>query len=225
MPAHVLDDWVGDALRGGHRGYAVGAAGAVRYDPAVAVFGAVTPDSATGGLGALDALLADDIVLPTLEPVEVPRGWMRTLEFRAAQLTDEGVGQLDAEPFGTPLTAADVPEMLELVAIAQPGPFARRTIELGGYVGVRQEGRLVAMAGRRVAPTGWTEISAVCTHPDFRGHRYGARLLLEVLRGIRSEGRRGFLTVLETNPAKGLYESLGFVERQHFVVARLARER
>ena len=101
--------------------------------------------------------------------------------------------------------------MLELVALTQPGPFAARTIELGGYVGVRQEGRLVAMAGRRVAPTGWTEISAVCTHPDFRGRGYATRLMLEVLRGIRAEGRRGFLTVLDGNPAARLYESMGFV--------------
>ncbi|MBW4042281.1 MAG: GNAT family N-acetyltransferase [Acidobacteria bacterium] len=225
MTAHVLDDWVGDALRGDHRTYALAAPGVVRYDPGVAVFGSVTPDPATGDLRALDAMPADDIVLPTLERVEVPPGWQRTREFPVLQMVDDGVGALDPEPFGAPLTAADVPAMLELVAIAQPGPFARRTIELGGYVGVREEGRLVAMAGRRAAPTGWTELSALCTHPDFRGRGYGRRLLLEVLRGIRADGRRGFLTVLETNPAKGLYESLGFVPRRRFVLARLARKR
>ena len=185
----------------------------------------MTPDAASGDLRALDALPADDIVLPTLERVAVPPGWRRTLEFPVLQMVADGVGALGPEPFGTRLTLADVPAMLELVSRAQPGPFAPRTIELGGYVGVRHEGRLVAMAGRRVAPTGWTEISGVCTHPDFRGRGHGRRLLLEVLRGIRTEGRRGFLTVLETNPATGLYESLGFAARRRFVLARLARER
>jgi ribosomal protein S18 acetylase RimI-like enzyme len=218
---HVLDDPVGDSLRGAHRAFAISGPGVVRYDPAVSVFGAVDPDPVTGDLRALDGLPADDIALATLAPVAVPAGWTKTLTLPVVQMTDDGVAE--PEPFGIPLTAADVPEMLELVAIAQPGPFAPRTIELGGYVGVRQEGRLVAMAGRRMAPTGWTEISAVCTHPDFRGRGYGARILLEVLRGIRADGRRAFLTVLETNPAMGLYASLGFVERQRFEIARLAR--
>ena len=223
MAGHVLDDWIGDALRGEHRAFARSSPGAARYDPSVAVFGAVTPDPVTGDLRALDALPADDIVLATLERIAVPSGWTCTLDFEVGQMTDDGIADLPPEAFGTPLSAADVPEMLELVALTQPGPFAARTIELGGYVGVRQEGRLVAMAGRRVAPTGWTEISAVCTHPDFRGRGYAARLMLEVLRGIRAEGRRGFLTVLDGNPAAHLYASMGFVRRQTFVVQRLSR--
>ena len=223
MPAHVLDDWIGDALRGDHRAFALSSAGSVRYDPAVAVFGSVTPDPLTGDLRALDALPSDEIVLATLERVEPPPGWIRTLEFEVGQMTDDGIADLPAEAFGTELTASDVPEMLALVALTQPGPFSARTIELGGYVGVRHEGRLVAMAGRRVAPTGWTEISAVCTHPDFRGRGSATRLMLEVLRGIRAEGRRGFLTVLDGNPAARLYESMGFVRRQGFLIQRLAR--
>jgi ribosomal protein S18 acetylase RimI-like enzyme len=219
--AHVLDDFIGNALRGDHRAFAVGAPGVVRYDPAVAGFGAVAPDPATGDLRALDALPADDIALATIDRVEVPSGWSRTLTLPVLQMVAGGV--VAPEPFGAPLAAEDVPAMLELVAIARPGPFAVRTIELGGYVGVRQEGRLVAMAGRRVAPPGWTEISAVCTHPDFRGHGFGRGLLLEVLRGIRADGREGFLTVVETNPAMRLYESLGFAPRQRFEIARLAR--
>jgi GNAT superfamily N-acetyltransferase len=213
---HVLDDFIGDSLRGEHRRFAFEEDGVARYYPAVSPFGAVA-----GDLRALDALPFDDVVLATLERVVAPPGWERTLELAAFQLTDDDVP--DAEPFGEPLTRKDVPAMLDLVERTRPGPFAVNTIALGGYVGVKEEGRLVAMAGRRTAPTGWTEISAVCTDPAFRGRGYGARLLLGVLAGIRADGRRGFLTVVDGNPAQGLYASLGFVQRQRFTIQRLAR--
>jgi ribosomal protein S18 acetylase RimI-like enzyme len=218
MTEHVLDDWIGAALRGDHRGFAFEADGAARYLPAVSPFGAVS-----GDLRALDGLPFDDVVLPTPGPIEAPAGWVKAVEFAADQMVDSDVRSLPDEPYGVPLTQDDVPEMLALVELTHPGPFAANTIALGGYVGVREEGRLVAMAGRRAAPPGWTEISAVCTHPDFRGRGYAGRLMLEVLRGVRADGRRGFLTVLDGNPARRLYETLGFVQRKRFTITRLTR--
>jgi len=66
----------------------------------------------------------------------------------------------------------DVPEMLALAELTEPGPFRQRTIEFGGYMGIRDAGRLVAMAGQRLSLTGFTEVSAVCTHPEYRGRGY-----------------------------------------------------
>jgi len=105
----------------------------------------------------------------------------------------------------------DVPEMLALVALTDPGPFRARTIELGAYLGIRRDGELVAMAGTRFALPSHTEISAVCTHPSYRGQGLGTRLIRAVAARIDSTGRTPFLHTGGTNThAIRLYESLGF---------------
>jgi predicted GNAT family acetyltransferase len=65
------------------------------------------------------------------------------------------------------LSIADIPEMLALTKLTEPGPFLPRTIELVAYFGINESALLVAMAGERLKLTGYTEVSAVCTHPDF----------------------------------------------------------
>jgi GNAT superfamily N-acetyltransferase len=105
--------------------------------------------------------------------------------------------------------------MLRLVDRTKPGPFAPRTIELGRYVGVWIEGELVAMAGERLHPQGWTEISAVCTDERFRGRGLASLLVLDIGHGIRARGELPFLHASAQNTnAIRLYESMGFVLRR-----------
>jgi ribosomal protein S18 acetylase RimI-like enzyme len=113
------------------------------------------------------------------------------------------------------LRTNSVPEMLDLVARTRPGPFWPRTRELGTYVGIRDNGTLVAMAGERLRPPGWTEISTVCTAPDARGRGHAARLIRALVARIASRGERPFLHVAEANTAAiALYERLGFQTRK-----------
>ena len=117
----------------------------------------------------------------------------------------------------------DSPAMLELTALTKPGPFGPRTHELGYYVGIRDNGKLVAMAGERLKVPGYTEVSAVCTHPDHLGNGYAAALMKEVMRGIRDRGETSFLHVRSDNSrAIRIYERLGFRIRWegHFAVLR-----
>ena len=121
------------------------------------------------------------------------------------------------------LGAADVPDMMELTALTKPGPFHKRTHELGTYVGIRRAGKLVAMAGERLKIPGYTEVSAVCAHPEHTGHGYARVLMAEVTQRICSRGETPFLHVRGDNArAIALYEKLGFSQRVllHFAVLR-----
>jgi len=117
----------------------------------------------------------------------------------------------------------DSPDMLELTTLTKPGPFGPRTHELGYYFGIRDQGKLVAMAGERLKVPGYTEVSAVCTHPDHLGKGYAAALMSEVMRGIRERGETPFLHVRSDNArAVSLYKRLGFQTRWqgHYAVLR-----
>jgi predicted GNAT family acetyltransferase len=124
------------------------------------------------------------------------------------------------------LTVADVPEMVALATMMKPGPFNARTHELGNFIGVRREGQLAAMAGERMRMPGYTEISAVCTHPSHAGNGYATALMVELIGQIRRRNETPILHVRSSNThAIGLYRRIGFADRRHFhftVIAKTA---
>ena len=121
------------------------------------------------------------------------------------------------EPDFVPMTAADSPEMLELATMMKPGPFGTRTHELGTYIGVKREGHLAALAGERMHVPGFTEISAVCTHPNHKGQGYATALMVELIGQIRARNEIPILHVRSSNThAIGLYRRIGFSDRRHF---------
>ena len=114
--------------------------------------------------------------------------------------------------------------MLELVEKTHPGPFMPRTIELGCYFAIWQEGELAAMAGERFHVPGYHEISAVCTHPDFQKRGYARQLILQLIHKIQSEGDIPFLHVVPENKGViALYEALGFKQRMEIPLYALKR--
>ncbi|WP_377344084.1 GNAT family N-acetyltransferase [Planotetraspora mira] len=143
-----------------------------------------------------------------------PPGWEVVQVVPGVQMSGAAVsGAPDEE--AVRLTAVDAPEMLHLAERTRPGPFLPRAFELGTYLGIRRGGRLVAMAGERPHPPGWTEISAVCTDAAFRGQGMASRLVLAVAAGIRARGEIPFLHAAASNTdAIRLYESLGFSLRR-----------
>ncbi|WAZ19539.1 GNAT family N-acetyltransferase [Streptomyces cinnabarinus] len=146
-----------------------------------------------------------------------PEGWETFFRVEGVQLVGEDViGAIDPE--AVRLGPADVPEMLDLVARTRPGPFLPRTLDMGTYLGIRRGGALVAMAGERLRPPGWTEISAVCTDPAVRGQGLAGRLVRAVAQGIQERGETPFLhTGADNAGAIRLYEALGFRLRRSTV--------
>jgi predicted GNAT family acetyltransferase len=161
------------------------------------------------------------------EPPQLPDGWKLVATVPLLQMVYESTrppsGTSSSEADLIELSEADVPEMMALAALTKPGPFGRRTRELGTYRGIRVAGKLVAMAGERLKLPGYTEVSAVCTHPDHLGKGYAAALIRSVVEQIRSLDEVAFLHVRHDNArAIGLYEHLGFNTRVqlHFAVVQ-----
>jgi ribosomal protein S18 acetylase RimI-like enzyme len=220
---HPLDQAAWASLTGPHAHFAEGTGRALRYPADVSPIMAVPPVQdeqvwahlrALAGPGTL-VVLAGDLTAP-------PKGW--TFEFQGGGVQLVATETLETRPSADLVTlgAADVPEMLDLVARTKPGPFETRTYELGTYLGVRRGGALVAMAGERLHPPGWTEISAVCTDPAYRGQGLATTLVRAVAHGIRLRGETPFMHASADNVnAIRLYRSIGFEIRRNVLFSAL----
>ncbi|MDR7276095.1 GNAT family N-acetyltransferase [Catenuloplanes atrovinosus] len=152
-------------------------------------------------------------LLVTGPRIAPPDDWTVVEMMDGVQLVDTAL-RVEPDPEAVLLGPDDVPEMLDLTARTRPGPFGPRTLELGVYLGIRHDGRLIAMAGERMRPPGFTEISAVCTDPDFRGKGLATRLVRAVAEVIRGRGETPFMHASATNTgAIRLYEAIGFTVR------------
>lgn len=220
---HVLDNPALASLTGPHAHFAERRGRVLRYPVDVSPWLALPDEPEARDWADLAALAGPGAEIPLAGYCgELPDGWEITFRVDGVQFVDDG---LDAAPEAEAvrLGPADVPEMLDLVARTQPGPFLPRTVELGTYLGIRRGGELIAMAGERLHPPGWTEISAVCTDPAFRGEGLATRLIRAVAHGIRERGEVPFLhTSARNTNAIRLYESLGFRLRRStaFLAAR-----
>ena len=208
--SNPLDRPIWSALTTRQKAISHGSDRARRFPADVAPFADVGD---TADLAELAALVpaGDFVVMFTGEPVEAPPGLAIVDTSSGNQMVLESLRAPQGDFDISPLAAADVPAMQELVRLTNPGPFGPRTIELGRFVGIRRDGRLVAMAGERLKPEGHTEITGVCTHPDHRGRGYSQALVADVARHILGRGDTPFLHVYSTNKsAITLYEKLGF---------------
>nr|WP_202436985.1 GNAT family N-acetyltransferase [Streptomyces sp. SID5910] len=212
---HPLDNAAWAALTGPHASLAERLGKAARYPSDVAVFAALEDPADPAAWADLHRLVGPDTPVAVPGAATIPEGWRTSGGVPGVQLVDTAL-HAEPDPEAVRLGPADVPEILDLVARTRPGPFLPRTVLLGTYLGIRHQGRLIALAGERLRLPGWTEISAVCTDPDHRGRGLATRLVRAVAAGIRERGDTPFLHAAASNTrAIGLYESLGFTLRRH----------
>ena len=214
----VLDNPLWYALSGPQRIFAEGIDGAaLRYDPEVSIFAAIPDRPTSDSWAALASVVGPGGVagLARMKPLDLPPGWEAVWTGIGVQMVAEHVLPFTPTDEVVLLDVGDVPAMLDLVARTEPGPFLKRTIELGTYFGIRAEGALVAMAGQRMRLDGYVEISAVCTDPEYRGRGYAATLVRAVMADIAPA-----LPILHARKdnvgAIRLYERLGFATRREF---------
>lgn len=188
---------------------------------------ASSADDRPVSLAALEDLVGQDesIFVLQVPAIRVPDGLVAMREAQGVQMLAARAiePELDYDTI-VDLGDADAAEMLALAKLTEPGPFLSRTHTMGRFIGIRIKGKLAAMAGERMRFAGFTEVSAVCTHPDFRGRGLARRLSSVVAHRIQQRGEQPFLHAWTSNVAAiALYELLGFEHRTAVQVAVLKR--
>lgn len=220
----ILDRPIWSTLSTRHAQFAHGTARACRFDTDISPF-ASTMDDSDASIDELGRLLSavDEVMLLQRDPIVVPGNAVveqtgEGVQMVASTFTYSAPGSFVPVQLGT----ADVAEMIELATLTRPGPFRTRTHELGQFWGIREQGKLVAMAGERMKQPGYTEVSGVCSHPDFRGRGWARLLSAHVAARIVARGETPYLHAYASNDAAiQLYESLGFRLRCEVHVAVL----
>jgi ribosomal protein S18 acetylase RimI-like enzyme len=208
----ILTNPMWSALCTTHAHFALESGALKRFAPEVAPFCAV--EHAGAALHEPRCMVAGESVFFLGTLPSLPKDWNITSEFSVMQMVYDasGAATTDAGDDAAALGERDHPAMLALTALAYPEFFRPQTPVLGNYIGIPAPEGLAAMAGQRLACTGYREISAVVTHPAHRGHGHAGRLIRQLTRMIVAEGRTPFLHVSASNKsAWGLYENLGFV--------------
>ncbi|GAB6899087.1 GNAT family N-acetyltransferase [Kineosporia succinea] len=215
---HLLDNPSWASLTGAHAALAIGTGRARRYPADISPISAIADYDDPAAWADLAELVGPGRSAFFPGPADLaerlPDGWTISMSIPGIQMVSTQALVSAPEPEAVRLGADDVDDMLDLVARTEPGPFERRTVELGTYLGIRREGKLVAMAGERLHPPGHTEISAVCTDAAHRGQGLAGRLIRAVAHAIRERGDVPMLhTGASNTTAIRLYEYLGFEVR------------
>ena len=226
----LLDNPILNSLLTAHESIAMVQGSARRYPPAIGPL-AGTPDQSQESYDSLAVLAGPGGILGLFfpDPPAPPAGWSLFRGGILTQMICRNPNLVDARalPAGVAirkLGPSDVPAMVELANLTEPGPFRERTIELGNFYGILEGNRLLAMAGQRMRVPGFVEVSAVCTHPDARGRGYAGILMSEVMRDTLAENATPFLHAFADNPAVSLYQRLGFIQRRTFQLAVIKRD-
>lgn len=197
-----------------------------RYRRDIHLFASGRDDNPASGAALRDLVQPGESVFVLQVPtIQVPEGLVALREAQGVQmLATRAIAAMAGGDLITELGDADAAEMLALTQLTEPGPFLPRTHTMGRFIGIRIGGRLAAMAGERMRFAGFTEVSGVCTHPDFRGRGLAARLSSVVAQAIQQRGEQPFLHAWSSNrTAISLYERLGFEWRAAVNVAVLSR--
>ena len=222
---HPLDRPIWASLTTHHASLSEGNALARRFARDVNLFASSRDDTAAALVALADLVEpADSVFVLQVPNIAIPPGLVAGKTAKGVQMVAGRSIDFERTRDILTLTDEDAPEMLELATLTEPGPFLARTHTMGTFLGIRIGGRLAAMAGERLRFPGYTEVSGVCTHPEFRGRGLARRLSAAVAAAIEARGEQPFLHAWKTNEvAISLYEGLGFKVRTDVNVAVLKR--
>jgi ribosomal protein S18 acetylase RimI-like enzyme len=227
MTPHLLDNPAWNALSSGNRDLALGTDDVKFFPEDVSPFAGLKRFNKQA-FHELFSLISPGrpIIIPSTHKLQIPGYWKIIREVVALQMIfNKSEVITKVNPRIVSLSEKDIPQMIALTQLTEPGPFLQRTIEFGNYKGIFNSGELIAMAGQRMHSYNYVEISAVCTHPDHTGNGYARSLMNDQVRKIVNEGNIPFLHVRDDNKhAIELYKRIGFTVRTEMNIYVLQKE-
>ena len=226
---HILDNMIWNAITTGNNDIAIINGDVGCYLPGIAPFAGMKnfndvnlkklyefiPPNRNVAISSLHKMDHDENKWKLIQPMDVTQ---MVYEHTVNTFTTKNSSLI------VPLSEEHIPQMLELTALTRPGPFLQQTIRFKNYFGIFIEDRLAAMTGQRMHPLPYMEVSAVCTHPHFRGMGYAKTLMLHVMKLILDDSFTPFLHVLSNNTnAIELYKTIGFQTRKQIFVDVIRR--
>jgi ribosomal protein S18 acetylase RimI-like enzyme len=215
-----LDNAVWTALTTKQSQVAHSSALARRFPPEMTLLGALAANTAMAFDSLAQLIQRDAVTLYFTSPPQIPAGWEIVRAVELHQMVQEAEAtppsaERDATPKVIELTPSDVPEMSVLYTATRPGrTLCQRIQKLGQFLGIRDEGKLVAMGGLRLHLPGYREITTVATLPSHEGRGYATAIVMASMARIHTAGNKPFLTVGTGNTrAIDIYHRLGFKER------------
>lgn len=224
MDTAVLANPAWHALTGAHAHLAIGEGPVRRYPTSMSPFFGIESLAALPELAAMLKPGEGAALISAFDIEAPPAGLTVADRLPLLQMIAPEVSEADSDQIAHELGAGDSPDMLALAELTKPGPFGPDTYRMGPFAGYRDEGRLIAMTGHRLALPAHVEVSGVCTHPDYLGRGYARALVSKMARAVLAEGKTPFLHVLPDNHgAIAVYRKLGFVEHANLNVTVLTR--
>jgi len=214
MNAEKLDNPTWYALTETHKEFAIDYNGIKFYHPDYCPFGGFINENATKNGIDNYAQLQNSFYVVGNRPVF--DGVFLEKELVCDQmLLDQKIDLEISHPITALESITQKKELFELVDLVQPGYFKSKTADLGNYYGIYSAGKLVAVTGERMKMDGYTEVSAVVTHPEHTGRGYAKQLVTYTCNQIFNADQFPYLHVADTNVgAIALYEKLGFRTRR-----------
>jgi ribosomal protein S18 acetylase RimI-like enzyme len=223
--SHILDRPIWSALHSRHASLAEGGELAKRYPETMSAFSAVAEvnGDSTSALASLTKPGGTILQVQAMSLAQ-PAGFETFVSATLVQMTADRPLERVSDERIKPLGWLDAADMLELASMTKPGPFSLRAQDFGPFWGIREGGRLIAMAGNRLRQPGFTELSGVCVHPEYQGKGLGRLMSLYVAERIQESGDVPYLHAYSTNAqAIGLYEKIGFRLRERMNMSIMRR--
>jgi predicted GNAT family acetyltransferase len=224
---HPLDNPAWNASITGNRDLVTGTHAVKCFLPDVSPFAGMVQNTPANFAALYDIVQPQrTIAVFSITDMEIPQPWRIVNPMKCLQMVFENPAAPGITDVAfTPLSEEHIPAMLALTKLTNPGPFYNRTIDFGNYFGIFNGQQLVAMAGRRLQPLPYMEVSAVCTHPDYSGRGYASLLIIHQVKLIEAAGGTPFLHVLQSNTnAIKVYKKLGFVTRTAMNICAIAKD-